>query len=171
MNLEGVVMHLVIEVKDAIKVFYEAKFKSPNTARPMLQSTIQYKLNEQENRSLEESFTREEIRQVIFEGNGDKCLGPDDFNLDFLKNFWDTVGEEIVLFMQEFHRKCKLSKAVTASFLALIPKHDRPLMLEDYRSICLISSMLKIISRILVVMLRKVIGTLISNNQTAFVPR
>lgn len=83
-----------------------------------MQNPIIYKLNEQESRSLEEPFTRDEIKQAVFEGNGDKSPGHDGFNLEFLKKCWDTVREEIVLFIQVFHKGGKLPKAVTASFLA-----------------------------------------------------
>lgn len=106
----------------------------------------------------------------MFEGNGDKSPVPNGFNLESLEKYWDTDGEETMLFIQEFYKKGKLSKDVTASSLALIPKCDFPLRLEDYRPICLISSTLKIIPCIHVGRLRKVIGRFISNNQTAFVP-
>lgn len=59
---------------------------------------------------------------------------------------------------------------VTSSFLALILKRDIPQSLEDYRPICLIDGLLKIISKLLASKLRRVIGKLVSTNHTAFIP-
>jgi hypothetical protein len=73
-------------------------------------------------------------------------------------------------FLGEFHRNGVLPKAVTASFLTLIPKGDHPQCLTDYRPICLIGCMYKIIAKLLANRLKGVIGKLISTCQTAFVP-
>lgn len=60
---------------------------------------------------LEEVFSKEEIREVIFSCEGDKSPGPDKFNLDFIKNCLDVVGEDIIGFIQAFHKSEKLPKA------------------------------------------------------------
>lgn len=73
-------------------------------------------------------------------------------------------------FVQEFYKGGKLPKVVTTSFLALVPKCENPLILEEYRPICLISGLLKIISKVLAAMLTKVIGKLVSSNQITFIP-
>ncbi|GAU42390.1 hypothetical protein TSUD_296880 [Trifolium subterraneum] len=71
----------------------------------------------------------------------------------------------------EFHEKAALPKVVTASFLTLIPKKDHPQDLFDYRPICLIGSLYKILSKILANRLKKVLGKLISSCQSAFLPQ
>lgn len=73
-------------------------------------------------------------------------------------------------FVQEFHKLGKLPKATTSSFLALVPKIDNPERLDDYRLICLIVCLYKVISKLLAKGLIKVIGKLISSNQTTFIP-
>ncbi|XP_058774430.1 uncharacterized protein LOC131648711 [Vicia villosa] len=149
---------------------FHATMKLNSGAQIRFQTSMLHMLSMQESRSLEEPFTVDEIKQAVFEGDGDKSPGPDGFNLEFMKKCWDIVGDLIVLFIQEFHKGGKLPKVVTASFLALIPKCENPLNLEDYRTICLISRLLKLISLILTARMRNVIGKLISNNQTTFVP-
>ncbi|CAJ2673784.1 unnamed protein product [Trifolium pratense] len=74
-------------------------------------------------------------------------------------------------FLREFHNNAILPKAVTASFLTLIPKKDHPQILFDYRPICLIGSLYKILSRILANRLKRVLGKVISNCQSAFLPQ
>jgi hypothetical protein len=73
-------------------------------------------------------------------------------------------------FLEEFYNKGVLPKAVNASFLTLIPKGDHPQRLMDYRPICLIGCIYKILSELLANRLKGVIGKLISKNQTGFVP-
>ncbi|XP_058759392.1 uncharacterized protein LOC131632671 [Vicia villosa] len=63
-----------------------------------------------------------------------------------------------------------LAKSITSSFLALIPKSNNPLGLDDYRPICLVGSIHKIISKALAGRIKQVIGKVISSSQSAFVP-
>lgn len=107
---------------------------------------------------------------MIFETNRDRSLGPDEFNLEFLKRCWGIVGGDVIGFVQEFHKLGKLPKTTTSSFLALVPKIDNPERLDAYRLICLIVCLYKVISKLLVKGLIKVIGKVISSNQTTFIP-
>ncbi|GAU25188.1 hypothetical protein TSUD_150870 [Trifolium subterraneum] len=77
---------------------------------------------------------------------------------------------DIMAFLSEFHKSAILPKAITTSFLALIPKKDHPQSLSDYRPICLVSCLYKILSKVLAARLKKVMGKLISDVQTAFLP-
>nr|KYP55804.1 LINE-1 reverse transcriptase isogeny [Cajanus cajan] len=71
----------------------------------------------------------------------------------------------------EFYSNVILPKTVSASFLALIPKVLHPISLTEYRPISLISSVHKIISKVLAARMKLVIGSVISRVQIAFVPR
>ncbi|PNX59439.1 cysteine-rich receptor-like protein kinase, partial [Trifolium pratense] len=73
-------------------------------------------------------------------------------------------------FLHEFHSQAILPKAITASFLALIPKKDHPQVLSDYRPICLVGCLYKIVSKVLAARLKQVLGKLISECQSAFLP-
>lgn len=63
-----------------------------------------------------------------------------------------------------------LPKAVSASFIALIPKTEHPQSLLEYRPISLIGSMYKIIAKLLASRLKGVLGKVISVCQSAFLP-
>jgi hypothetical protein len=71
-------------------------------------------------------------------------------------------------FLREFYETAILPKGVTASFLTLIPKKDHPQELVDYRPICLIGCMYKIVSKLLANRLKRVLGKVISTCQSAF---
>ncbi|PNY10571.1 cysteine-rich receptor-like protein kinase [Trifolium pratense] len=61
-------------------------------------------------------------------------------------------------------------QAVTASFLALIPKVDHPQCLSEYSPISLIGCMHKVLAKTLANRLKAVLDRIISSNQTAFLP-
>ncbi|PNX70644.1 cysteine-rich receptor-like protein kinase, partial [Trifolium pratense] len=125
----------------------------------------------EENDLLLQPFSEEDVREVIWNCDGNKSLGPDGYNFNFLKECWPTLKCDVMEFLNEFHRNAVLPKAVTASFLALIPKKDHPQHLSEYRPICLIGILYKILSKLLAARLKNVMGKLISTCQSAFLPR
>ncbi|GJS75041.1 RNA-directed DNA polymerase, eukaryota [Tanacetum coccineum] len=66
-------------------------------------------------------------------------------------------------------QKVRFPKVVNASFIALIPKMQDAKVAKDYRPISLISSLYKIIAKILANRLVVVLGDLVSEVQSAFI--
>jgi hypothetical protein len=75
----------------------------------------------------------------------------------------------LLRFMVEFHRNGKLSKGLNSTFIALIPKVNSPQRLNDFRPISLVGSLYKILAKVLANRLRSVIGSVVSEAQSAFV--
>lgn len=71
----------------------------------------------------------------------------------------------------EFYDNPVLPKAVIASFLAMIPKVEIPVLIEDFRHICLIRSMYRILSKLIAERLKKVMSKLISRVSNNFYSR
>ncbi|XP_058749655.1 uncharacterized protein LOC131622635 [Vicia villosa] len=92
------------------------------------------------------------------------------FVQDFFKSFWSLVKVDVMKFFGDFHSKGKLVKSIKSSFLALIPKNKNPQELSEYRPICLVWCIYKLLSKVLAARIKKVLGKLVSPNQTAFVP-
>jgi len=69
-----------------------------------------------------------------------------------------------MLFILEFHRNGKLTKGINNTFIALIPKVDSPLKLNDFRLISLVGSLYKILAKLLANRLRLVIGSIVSKS-------
>ncbi|PNX97198.1 cysteine-rich receptor-like protein kinase, partial [Trifolium pratense] len=157
-------------IKNEVKLHFEQNFIEEWLDRPFLSGIEFNKLNDDDNAILLKPFGEEEVREVIWNCDGNKSPGPDGFNLNFFKDCWSMVKSDILDFLNEFHHSAILPKAITASFLALIPKKDHPQELCDYRPICLIGSLYKILSKILAARLKCVLGKLISGCQSAFLP-
>ncbi|XP_028052598.1 uncharacterized protein LOC114257077 [Camellia sinensis] len=71
--------------------------------------------------------------------------------------------------MAEFHKNSKLVKGINSSFITLVSKKENPVGLADYRPISLVSSLYKILTKVLSSRLKAVIPQIISENQSAFI--
>ncbi|GKU89286.1 hypothetical protein SLEP1_g3443 [Rubroshorea leprosula] len=161
----------VSEVKKFIKEYYELKFQEDEWSKPSLEFNDLKQLSSEENNWLTAQFTEEEIKEAVWNCNGSKSLGPDGFNFNFIKRLSPTIKQDVVAFVKEFWVNGKLVKGSNSSFIVLIPKKESPQGLGDFRPISLIGCLYKIIAKLLANRLRKVMPSIISQNQSAFVGR
>ncbi|XP_076892373.1 uncharacterized protein LOC143544101 [Bidens hawaiensis] len=75
---------------------------------------------------------------------------------------------DFVRLFNDFYEGIQLNQSCMSSFIALIPKIKDPLHPKDFRPISLIGCINKVISKVLVNRLKPVIGSLISEEQSAF---
>ncbi|GKV20736.1 hypothetical protein SLEP1_g30818 [Rubroshorea leprosula] len=129
----------VPEVKKVIKEFFEFKFQEHEWDRPSLESNDLKQLSPEDNSWLTAKFSEEEVKAAVWNCN---------------KKFW--ANERLV-------------KGSNSSFIVLIPKKESPQGLGYFRPISLVGCLYKIISKLLANRLRKVMPTIISQNQSAFV--
>ncbi|XP_026420298.1 uncharacterized protein LOC113316301 [Papaver somniferum] len=71
--------------------------------------------------------------------------------------------------VEEFQQKEKLDWRINCSFICLLPKKDQIGSPQDFRPISLVSSVYKVISKVLTQRLKTVLPQLISENQDAFI--
>ncbi|XP_058733672.1 uncharacterized protein LOC131605316 [Vicia villosa] len=164
------VVESVEEVKKETKLFFEEKFSEAMGGRPILEDISFSKLNRVERDGLEYPFSEEEIKEAIWSCDGARSPGPDGYSFRFIKKCWHFMKADFINCLSCFHREALLSKAITSSFLTLIPKNSNPLGLNEYRPICLVGCIYKVISKILASRLKKVLSSVVSECQSAFVP-
>ncbi|CAL5184996.1 unnamed protein product [Lathyrus oleraceus] len=119
-------MDSVADVKETARKFFEARFIEPDRCIHGLENLEFNTLNEEDRQFLEEKFPEEEIKESIWDCDGDRSPDPGGFNLDFLKHCLNIVGIDVINFIQDFHETSILPKAMTTSFVDLIPKVDNP---------------------------------------------
>lgn len=119
------------------------------------------KISEQDNITLIEMFSREEIKKTVWDCEGNKSPGPDGYNFTFMKSCWNVVGEEFCDMVADFHCNDRIVRGGNASFLVLIPKKENPVGLNDYRPIYLIGCMYKVMAKLLADRLSKVMESII----------
>jgi len=79
------------------------------------------------------------------------------------------MKDDFMRFIVEFHRNGRLTKVVNSTFIALIPKVSNPQHFNEFRPISLVRCMYKVQAKVLANRLRGVLGSVISNSQSAFV--
>ena len=72
-------------------------------------------------------------------------------------------------FFDHLHRSSEFEQSSNASFLSLIPKKNNAVNIKDFRSISLVGSVYKLLSKVLANKLRRVLDKLISESQNSFV--
>jgi hypothetical protein len=102
-----------------------------------------------EGRSLVKPFSVIEVKRAVWDCDSFKSPGPDGINFGFIKEFWEDLSVDVMLFITEFHRNGKLTKGINNTFIALIPKVDSPQRLNDIRPISLVGALYKILSKVL----------------------
>jgi hypothetical protein len=116
----------VDNIKGFVKSYFENNFKERWDCRPNLDGIQFQSLSEDDNLVLTAPFSCEEVREAIWTSDGNRCSGPNEFNFNFLKTCWEIIKGDIMAFFSEFYHNVVLPKAITASFLTLIPKKDHP---------------------------------------------
>jgi hypothetical protein len=113
--------------------YFKKNFKEDWENRPTLDGIPFESLSETDNCLLLEPLSSDEVCEVIWNCDGNKCSGSDGFN--FLKACWEIVLVDVLDFFHEFHDCTIIPKAMTMSFLALILKKGSsasPFKLSSY---------------------------------------
>ncbi|GKD89732.1 putative RNA-directed DNA polymerase, eukaryota, reverse transcriptase zinc-binding domain protein, partial [Tanacetum coccineum] len=110
-----------------------------------------------------------EIRDTMFSMGDNKASGPDGFLAAFFKEAWDIIRVDVCKAIKEFFINGILLKELNHTIIALIPKVNTPLRINDYRPISCCNTLYKCISKIISNRMKESLSELISLNQSAFV--
>jgi len=120
---------------------FASHFQPHHIQRPTI-NDLQFRgLSYAEGGGLIKPFSMEEVKAAIWDCDSFKSLGPDGINFGFFKDFRSDLKEDVMRFVNEFHRNGKLSKGINSTFIALIPKVDSPQTLNEFRPISLVGSL------------------------------
>eukprot|EP00253_Pinus_taeda_P033675 PITA_33675 len=134
-------------------------------------SIIKNKISEAQNADLDKEIALEEIEWSLHSMPMDKAPGPDGFTVAFYRSHWEIIKKDYTRMAKNFFNKCKMGSSIKSSHLALIPKDPNPQSFDRFRPISLCNVSYKIISKILANRIKKILSSLISENQGGFVPR
>lgn len=91
------------------------------------------------------------------------------FPSNFYCNYWIIVQSQIVHFVQECFRTKHIFKGINSTWIVLIPKIKNIVEFNQFRLISLYNFTHKVVSKITIQRLRKLVGKIISSNQSAII--
>ena len=116
-----------------------------------------------------EPFLQDEIDNIIKRMPRDKAPGPDVFNGQFMKKWWQILNEEFYALCNDFYIDNVNLEGINSSYIILIPKKANVESVNDYIPISLMNISLKLLTKILADKLQMVIIRLIQRNQYGFI--
>jgi len=159
----------VHSVRAAVLDHFKSHFLSRGAARCSIDDLAFRHLDYGDRGGLVGPFGEGEVKAAVWDRDNYKSPGSDGINFGFIKEFWSVLKEDIMRFMQDFHRNGKLTKGINSIFIALIPKVDSPQRLHDFRPISLVGCLYKIVAKVLANRLRMVVDKVVSETHTTFV--
>ncbi|VFQ92357.1 unnamed protein product [Cuscuta campestris] len=133
-------------------------------------STIPHLIDHTQNECLMSLPTEEEIKVTVWDMDPNSSSGPDGFNINFFKQCWDIIKDDLTSACQEVFLGIPLPKAASSSNICLLPKTDNAMRLNDFRPVCLSTVASKIASKCIANRLGKLLHLIISEEQGAYVP-
>ncbi|RVW50737.1 Transposon TX1 uncharacterized 149 kDa protein [Vitis vinifera] len=156
-------------IKEEILRYFEKLYTSPSGESWRVEGLDWSPISGESAVRLESPFTEEEIFKAIFQMDRDKAPGPDGFTIAVFQDCWEVIKEDLVKVFTEFHRSGIINQSTNASFIVLLPKKSMSRRISDFRPISLITSLYKIIAKVLAGRIRGVLHETIHSTQGAFV--
>ena len=126
------------------------------------------KVCEEENVDLIMPFTEHEVKTALFQMEKNKAAGPDRIPIEFYQCCWNIIKEDIMDLFSEFPQGLLNVSRLNYGIITLLPKIHEAEKIQQYRPICLLNCIYKLITKILTLRLEKVADKLILNSQSAF---
>ncbi|XP_060196348.1 uncharacterized protein LOC132625797 [Lycium barbarum] len=127
------------------------------------------KLSVEQQCDLVQGFTRKEIKQAMMSININKSPGPDGYGGGFYRAAWKVIGDDVCNAISECFSNGKLLKQLNATMISIILKVENPVSPSQYRLISCCNVFYKCISKLLCSRLNKILPTIVSPTQAAFV--
>ncbi|GKE20237.1 RNA-directed DNA polymerase, eukaryota, reverse transcriptase zinc-binding domain protein [Tanacetum coccineum] len=145
-------------------------YESPVKDLSPISALFKNKLSMEEASFMVRGVTNKEIKEAMFQIDGNKAPGPDGFTSHFFKKAWDIVGGDICSVIKEFFTNGKLLKEINSTLISLVPKIQTPSKVTDFRPIACCNVIYKCISKIITDRMKGSLDKLVDQNQSAFVP-
>ena len=120
--------------------------------------------------ALEKPLTLKELSMALNSFERGKAPGIDGLPVEFSTAFWDILGPEVLLVLQESLHSGILPLSCRRTMVCLLPKSDDLRQIKNWCPISLPCSDYKLLSKVLANRLKLVIGTLVHPDQSYCVP-
>jgi hypothetical protein len=127
-------------------------------------------VSEEENNLLIRPFTKEEVRQAIFQMEHKKALGPDGFPANFYQVCWDIIKDDLMTMLTEFHKGELPLYSLNFGTIILLPKYKEATQIQYYIPFCLLNVSFKIFTKVATNRTTQIAQKVIIPSQMTFIP-
>ena len=162
------------EILDQIEAYFKILYSSEYTLsqeeyEEFIHSLEIPRLSNEDRDSLEGPLTYEECKIVLDSFQNDKSPGVDGFTVEFYKFFYDLLGNDLLVCLNEGYEKQELTISQRRGIITLLPKDGSLLDLHNWRPITLLNVDSKIAAKAIAKRLETVLPKLIHPDQTGFI--
>ena len=164
------------ELKLYATQFYRALYTADSsveqnqTARDTVLRSVKRVVTEEQNLLLTAPFSMEEVTHAVQQLPVDKAPSFDSIPIEFYQKQWSFIGLDIYAFVVETFETCFFPSDLNRGLITLIPKSDSIVFLTNFRPITLLTTLYKILAKLLALRMTKNISIWIDPSQTGFVP-
>ncbi|CAI5461851.1 unnamed protein product [Closterium sp. Yama58-4] len=115
-------------------------------------------------------WSEEEVRTAVRELAPGKSPGQDGLPKELFEHNWDLLGPVLMKFVGDFTRSAELPREISTAVTILLHKKGSKEELGNYRPITLLSTVYKVLAKVMVTRLNRVLHEVISEDQVGFLP-
>jgi exonuclease III len=168
---EGWIWSKKKEIPKAFIEFYQKLFTSEGTqGMEDCLASLEARVTPSMNDELMQEFTMEEVDVALSQMHPLKSPGPDRFSACFYQRAWAILRADVGKAVLDFLNFGVFDSSLNITHIVLIPKIKNPSRITDYRPISLCNVLYKLMSKVLANRLKRVLTSIISPNQSAFLP-
>jgi len=157
-------------MEEIVVEYYNDLFSSTNPIDfTELLNAVQQKVSLAMNEELTRDFTGVEVRAALKQMYPFKAPSPDGMPPLFYQHFWSTSGVVVTKTVLDFLNHGIVPPNFNETRIVLIPKIKDPKLVTNYRPISLCNVVYKLASKVIANRLKKILPTIISDTQSAFV--
>lgn len=166
---------MVVEGEEGLKALvtdYYSSLFTPVAGFPFGEfiNIITPKVTAQMNSFLMAEFTADEVKKALDSIGDLKAPGADGMPAIFYKKYCQLVGDSVIQEVLHVLHGGSVPEGWNDTLVVLIPKVKNPERLKDLRPISLCNIVYKLVSKVIANRLKCILGEIISDNQSAFVP-
>ena len=162
-----------VEILEGAREFYQKLYTAEETDlddQIWLTDQLEKKLDDLSREQCEGPLTTDEITKAVKKMQNNKTPGPDGIPKEFYKHFWDLLKEHMTDVYNENFDIGNMTESQQEAILRLLYKKDQKKFLKNWRPISLLNVDYKIAAAAIADRLRKVLPTLIHEDQTCGIP-
>lgn len=164
------------ELERHILAFYESLYsldeqvENNTAARLDCLQFLEKKVTAEHNEELLKPLTQEEVAEAVKQLPAGKSPGIDTIPAEFYQEAWEEISFDIFNFVSESICQEGIAEELNVSKIALLPKSDDRLRVQNYRPISLLNTLYKVVAKVYANRMKPLLHHWILPSQTRFVP-